>query len=293
MRTARLSARVALAVLLTLSSAAIGCASKEPSRIDRLLTAEELYERGMAQLKPHRSLLFFTTVDTDDAVATFRQIIDNFPASEYALQAELMIAQAYFDDGRFEEASVYYEDFVKSHPTHGSVPQAIYQSGMCKFNQLPNQDRDQTPTKDAAGFFELLINKFPGTPFAEKARERLEECKSKLAEHDYAVAEFYASQNDYHGALNRCSAILANYPGSSHEAEALYCVGEAHFKLDQSDLAREAFQRLVEDFPSDPKAELARGYLARLDSISDAAELDENRGFADEGLALGSYDPGY
>lgn len=293
MRRFRVIIRLGLAALLSLPLLGIGCANKEPSQIDRLLTAEELYERGQAQLEPHRSLIFFTTVDTDDAVATFQQIIDNFPASEYALQAELMIGQAYFDAGRYEEASVYYEDFVKSHPTHGSVPQAIYQSGMCKFNQLPSEDRDQTPTKDAAGFFELLINKFPGTTFADKAQERLKECKGKLAEHDYAVAEFYAKQQDYHGALNRCSAILANYPDSGHDAQALYCVGQAHFHLGQPGLARDAFQELVEDYPSDPKAELARGYLSRLDSMSDAIQDSQAYAGSDDDVALGDYDPVY
>ncbi len=292
MRRSRLPARLALALLLTVPPLVTGCANKEPAQIDRLLTAEELYERGIAQLKPHRSFIFFEAVDTDDAVATFQQIIDNFPASEYALQAELMIGQAYFDDGRYEEASVFYEDFVKTHPTHGSVPQAIYQAGMCKFNQLPTEDRDQTPTKDAAGFFELLINKFPGTPFADKGHERLKECKGRLAEHDFAVAEFYVKQNDYHGALNRCSAMLANYPDSGHEAQALYCVGEAHFQLEQPELARDAFQLLVEDYPSDPKAELARGYLSRLDSLNDALG-DEAYDTREKELARGSLDPEY
>lgn len=292
MRRSRPNLCLGLALLLGLPLLTTACSHKEPAQIDRLLTAEELYERGLALLKPHRSLIFFHTVDTDDAVATFQQIIDNFPTSEYALQAELMIGQAYYDDGRFEEASVYYQDFVKSHPTHGSVPQAIYQSGMCKFKQLPTLDRDQTPTKDAAGFFELVINKFPGSPFAEKAQERLKECKGKLAEHDYAVAEFYARQHDYHGALNRCSAILANYPESGHDAEALYCVGEAHFHLDQPELSREAFQRLVEDYPDDPKAGLARGYLGRLDSVIDA-QSDQDYEVENDGVALGSFDPAY
>ena len=259
-----------LAIVTLLFGAA--CRHNEPSKIDRLLTAEELYDLGLSQLKPHRSLLFFTTVDSTEAIATFQQIIDNFPTSEYALQAELMIAKAYFDDEKFEEASVYYDDFIQSHPTHGSVPKAIYQSGMCKFQRLPIKERDQTPTKDAAGYFELLVQKFPGTPFADKAQQRLLESKGQLAEHDYFVAEFYMKQENYHGALNRCNAILANYPGAGCDARALYCVGVAHFYLDEPEKAREAFQQLVEEYPSDAKAADARGYLTRLHSLRDFEE---------------------
>ncbi len=249
------------------------------SKIDRLLTAEELYEQGRERLKPRRGFLFFKYVDTQEAVATFQQIIDNFPTSEYALQAELMIAEAYYNDEKYDEAAVYYDDFIRSHPTHGSVPQAIYQTGMCKFKRLPIKERDQTRTKEAAGYFELLINKFPESPFSEKARQRLLECKGQLAEHDFFVAEFYMKQEDYRGALNRCNSILANYPGAGCDARALYCVGVANYHLDEPRKARDAFERLVEEHPSDSKVGSARAYLARLQSLEE--RQDELGDFGD------------
>ena len=164
--------------------------------------------------------------------------------------------------------------------------------------------RDQTPTKEAAGFFELLINKFPENPFAVKAEEKLLECKGRLAEHDYSVADFYMKRKDYHGALNRCSAILANYPGAGLDARALLCVGVANYHLGKPEAARDAFERLVAEYPSDAKAGSARGYLARLDSIQDRRhdddaypefDEDETEGYAEfnESEAIGSYDPAY
>ncbi len=293
MRRNPLPAYAGFWLLIAVAVFAGACSHKEPSKIDRLLTAEELYEFGKERLKPHRVFIFFETVDTDEAIATFQQIIDNFPSSEYSLQAELMIGQAFYDAGRYEEALIYYEDFIRAHPSHGSVPQAIYQSGMCKHNRVPVKDRDQTPTKEAAGFFELLINKFPHNPFAEKAEERLRECKWRLAEHDYAVAEFYMKREDYHGALNRCSAILANYPGAGADASALLCVGVASYHLDERERARDAFERLVEEYPSDPKADQARGYLARLDTMLDGRNDSESYGEFDEGEAAGSFGSDY
>lgn len=293
MRGNPLSACAGFCLLIALAVFAGACSHKEPSKIDRLLTAEELYELGKDHLKPHRVFVFFEAVETDNAIATFQQIIDNFPSSEYALQAELMIGEAYYDAGRYEEASVYYEDFIRAHPSHGSVPQAIYQSGMCKHKRVPIKDRDQTPTKEAAGFFELLINKFPNNPFAEKAEERLRECKGRLAEHDYAIAEFYMRQEDYHGALNRCSAILANYPGSGADASALLCVGVASYHLEEEERARDAFERLVEEYPSDPKAEQARGYLARLDTMPHGWDDSENYAEFDEGEVAGAFGSDY
>ena len=293
MRRNPLPACARLCLFIAVALLAGACSHKDPSKIDRLLTDEELYELGKERLKPHRAFILSETVDTDEAIATFQQIIDNFPSSEYALQAELMIGQAYYDAGRYEEASIYYEDFVRAHPSHGSVPQAIYQSGMCKHNQVPIKDRDQTPTKEAAGFFELLINKFPQNPFAEKAEERLRECKGRLAEHDYSVAEFYMKREDYHGALNRCSAILANYPGAGADASALLCVGVASYHLEEHERARDAFERLVEEFPSDSKAEQARGYLARLDTMLDGRDDFEDYPEFDEREVAGSYGSDY
>ena len=270
-RTIRLAGAVIFALgLATLPLA--GCrhqAGDKDKKMERLLTADELYKRGLEQLKRHRAFLFFHVVDTDDAIATFQQIVDNFPESDYALQAELQIAKAYFDAKKYEDAEARYKEFMETHPTHGSVPQAMYQAGMCKFNEIPIRERDQTKTKEAAGYFELLINKFPGTPYAEQAQACLAQCKGKLAAHDYAVAEFYLDREDYRGALNRCNTILANYPGAGWDARALYCAGVAHFHLDEPEEAREALEQLVQEYPSDTNASAAKGYLARLQSVED------------------------
>jgi outer membrane protein assembly factor BamD len=241
-------------------------------KMERLLTADELYKRGLEQLKPHRAFLFWHVVDTEDAISTFQQIVDNFPESDYALQAQLRIAKAYFDDGRYEEAEVRYKEFIETHPTHGTVPEAMYQAGLCKFSQIPIRERDQTKTKEAASYFELLINKFPDSPQAEQAQARLDECKGKLAAHDYAVAEFYLEREDYRAALNRCSTIVAHYPGAGWDARALYCVGLAHFNLNEPERAREALEQLVEEYPDDANTGAARGLLAKLQSVEDTGE---------------------
>jgi outer membrane protein assembly factor BamD len=253
-----------------------GCGHKGPQKIDRLLTADELYKQGLEQLKPHRAFLFFHVVESEEAISTFQQIVDNFPESDYAIQAELQVAQAYLDEGKYDEAESRYKEFIENHPTHGSVPQAMYQAGMCKFKKTPIKERDQTTTKDAAGYFELLINKYPDSPYAEQAQQRLRECKGKLAEHDYFVAQFYMNREDYRAALNRCSMILANYPGAGWDARALYCMWLSHYRLDEPEQAREAFENLVEQYPSDANAGAARGWLARMRSAEDGRERSEN-----------------
>ncbi len=276
----RRTIHIAGAVICALAAGALplaGCRHAGPDKkIERLLTADELYKRGLEQLKPHRAFLFWHVVDTEEAIATFQQIVDNFPESDYALQAELQIAKAYFDDGRYEEAEARYKEFIETHPTHGTVPEAMYQAGMCKFKEIPIRERDQTKTKEAAGYFELLINKFPDSPYAEQAQARLDECKGKLAAHAYAVAEFYLEREDYRAALNRCNTILANYPGAGWDARALYCVGIANMHLDEPDRARQALEQLVEEYPSDANAGTARGLLAKLPSAEDHEPSGEN-----------------
>jgi len=276
----RRTIHIAGAMICALAAGALplaGCRHAEPDKkIERLLTADELYKRGLEQLKPHRAFLFWNVVDTEEAIATFQQIVDNFPESDYALQAQLQIAKAYFDDGRHEEAEARYKEFIETHPTHGTVPEAMYQAGMCKFKEIPIRERDQTKTKEAAGYFELLINKFPDSPYAEQAQARLDECKGKLAAHDFAVAEFYLEREDYRAALNRCSTILANYPGAGWDARALYCVGIANFHLDEPERAREALEQLVEEYPSDANAGSARGLLAKLQSGEGEEPSGEN-----------------
>ena len=118
------------AIALVITTA---CSSTPPAFED-VPPAEDLYEEALDILKG-RSWLFFRTTDYVRAIEKLQSIIDNYPYSDVAVLAELKIADAYFDDRRYDEALSYYRDFADLHPQHEMVPYTILRSALCRERQ--------------------------------------------------------------------------------------------------------------------------------------------------------------
>ena len=80
--------------------------------------------------------------------------------------------------------------------------------------------------------------------------------------------DFEAGRREYErghlvAAIEILEAFERNHPGSQYIDDALFYLGKAHQENDEYLLARQAFERVVEDYPMSPHAEDARFEIAR------------------------------
>ena len=193
------------AILVTLLASLTGCAwwdgiwGKEP-RVRQ--TPEGIYQKGFEQYKKG---------DYKKAIETFTRVRDEYPLNPIALMAELGIADSYFENEQYIDAEVAYNSFVDLHPTNPNVPYAMFQLGMCHYQQMQTIDRDQTETVKARKEFERLMARFPQSKFAIMAEKNLREVKQRQAEHEFYVGEFYYRTKKYEAALKRFEGIQRDY----------------------------------------------------------------------------------
>jgi outer membrane protein assembly factor BamD len=196
---------LAAAVLVTLLASLTGCAwwdsiwGKEP-RVRQ--TPEGIYQKGFEQYKKG---------DYKKAIETFTRVRDEYPLNPVALMAELGIADSYFENEQYIDAEVAYNSFVDLHPTNPNVPYAMFQLGMCHYQQIQTIDRDQSETVKARKEFERLMARFPQSKFAIMAEKNLREVKQRQAEHEFYVGEFYYRTKKYEAALKRFEGIQRDY----------------------------------------------------------------------------------
>ena len=219
-----------------------GCASLK-GKAEGFGSPEDMYAEGVR---------LYHSVHYEEAEQVFGDLMERYPLSEYAIEGELMLADVLYADEKYDEARVYYTDFVALHPSHPKASYAMFQKGMCFFREILSADRDQTNTRKAIIAFEDLSKNFPGSPYETKATELVKFLRNRLAERELYVGKFYLKRKNYKGALARFNVILREYPDSRVVDEALFYIVKAYARLGESERAQDVLTTLRSRYPESP-----------------------------------------
>ena len=229
----------------------LGCAGKDVKTIEG--DPETLYQQGLVR---------FNKRDYPEALKRFEQLKSSFPDSPpYTTWAELKVGDCHFFRKEYVEAIAAYEDFKKIHPTHEEMPYIQYQIGMAYFNQILTLDRDQTFAKKALSSFEYLVANYPPSLFTQKAKEKIEICIKRLADHVFYIGNFYYKHENFEAASLRFQDLLEKFPKMPGEDETLYLLGKSYLELDRWEKAEIAFVKIVAEYPKSSRYKEARAIL--------------------------------
>ena len=146
------------------------------------------------------------------ALEYFEEILDRYPFSTEATLAELKAADCNYYMERYVEAFALYQQFEERHPTNEAIPYVMYQKAMTHYQRMDRVDRDPTGATEAIKLFDQLQRAFPNSPYTVEAKARIAEGREFLADHEFAVAQFYIRTDKYSQAEKRLRYLLAMYP---------------------------------------------------------------------------------
>jgi len=211
-----------------------------------------------------QGLVLFNKQMYSEALTKFQQLKSNFPDSPpFTVWAELKIGECHFLKKEYVEALAAYEEFKKVHPTHEEIMYVQYQIGMSYFNQMLTLDRDQTSAKKALSNFEYLIANYPSSLFTQKAKEKINICKKRLADHEFYVGNFYYKDSKFQAAAFRFEGLLVKFPKMPEEDKALFFLGKSYLELGQGDRGRKVLTRIINEYPKSPHYKEAKAILDR------------------------------
>src|SRR5215471_8776817 len=193
----------------------------------------------------------------DLAIQDYKALLEQYPFDPNAEEAEVDIAEAYFNAARYPEAIAAFGDFERMHPTSDNLAQIEYRRGMAYLAQHRSSDRDQLAMKNALESFRNIADRYPGTPWATRAELRIRECREELAEHDAGIAKFYLQR----GSLR---ALLTDYPETQATAQALDRFAKVYAARDEPEEANLALATLARYHPDSQLGRDAREQLKSL-----------------------------
>ncbi len=248
---------------LSCSVLALAACQSTPDAPPEIRPAEELYAEGLETLEG-RTILGVKWVDHAEAIELFQGVVDNYPYSDLSVLASLKIADAYFDEHKWDEALSYYRDFADLHPSHEKVPYAIYHAALCHERQSLGPLRDQAETRDAIGYLDKLLLHHKDSEYAAPALELWTKLRKRLARQQMGIGDFYRARGDYESAVSRYRIVLNEYPGLGYDADVLYRLGESYWQMNRKGEAERIFQAILQNYRDTNEAAKAARRVAEL-----------------------------
>jgi len=194
------------------------------------------------------------------AIGLFQKLEANYPFGNYALQAQMEIAYAYYKSGDQAQALAAVERFIKLHPNHANVDYMYYLRGLISFNDqisflnfLYEQDpteRDPKATREAFAAFKQLVDKFPNSKYAPDSLARMNYLIDAMAKYEVHVARYYFRRGAYLAAANRAQTTVSDFRASPAIEEALFIMYRSYDKLGLTDLRDDALRVLTKNYPN-------------------------------------------
>jgi outer membrane protein assembly factor BamD len=234
-----------------------GCSLRKPP------TGQDYYAQGELMFESH---------NYNNAIENYQHLIDQFPFSPYAEDAELKIALSFYQLREFPEAINALNDFQRMHPTNKDLPMASYYLAMAYYDQIRRPDQDQTNTENALNQFLVLERRFPESPFAQLAHDRIEVCRELLARNELFIGDYYYKRANFRAAESRMAELMQKYPDTPVAPEALYKLAVTLQKEGKKYSAAQAFAALKRHFPDTKYAATADQELKKLKQPIDNEE---------------------
>ena len=225
------------AVVLSLSS----CAGNKG--LDPETTAPEtLYNHALDLLLEKREYL--------KSAQAFDEIDRYYPYSRWALRAQIMEAFAYYVRRDYDEAVIVLDRFLQLYPGNSFAPYAYYLKALCYYAQISDTERDQKMTRQALDALNEVVKRFPDTPYAKDAEEKIVLARDYLAAKEVNIGLFYLKQNVHIAAMNRFMNVVQNYQTTQHVQEALYRLTETYLILGLDEEAQKSAAVLGYNYPA-------------------------------------------
>jgi outer membrane protein assembly factor BamD len=194
------------------------------------------------------------------AITLYEALEARYPFGDYAAQAQLNVAYAYYKNDDPEAALAAIDRFIKVHPRNPNVDYAYYLRGLVNYNRgigfidrfLPtdSSQRDPGNAKDSYDNFQELVQRFPQSKYVPDARLRMVALRNNLAMYEVHVADFYLRRKAYVAAVNRANYIIKEYQRTPAVPHALQIMQDAYRQLGMDELAADAERVFKLNYPN-------------------------------------------
>lgn len=229
-----------LFILMGLTVILGACAGTSDKEITVQQTLPEIYQTAYNE---------FNDENYEEASAEFLKAEAQYPASVWAADALIMAMYSQYLDGDFAGAILTADRFMRFHPGHADVAYVMYLRGMCYYRQVSDVRREPGMSAYALQEFENLIKRFPRSPYAKNAENKVIILKNYIAGKVMYSARNDMAKENWPSAISRLQQIVATAQETVMTPEAMYRLTECYTAIGLPEQAQGFADMLKLNFP--------------------------------------------
>ena len=191
----------------------------------------------------------FNDKNYEEAAAEFLKAETQYPSSPWAADALVMAAYSQYLDDDFAGALLATDRFMRFHPGHADVPYVMYLRGMCYYRQVSDVRREPGMSAYALQQFQTLAKRFPNSPYAKNAQNKILILKNYIAGKVMYSARNDMKKENWASAINRLQSVVTDAQQTVMTAEAMYRLTECYTAIGLPEQANGYAQMLTLNFP--------------------------------------------
>ena len=189
----------------------------------------------------------------------YQELINIYRGTSRADQIYYYMAKSSYGQHDYVLSSHYFRQLIKEYPRSEYGEESQFMIGYCYYLDSPNPRLDQKISQDAIDALQLFINVFPGSTRVAEANKLIDELREKLVYKSYLSGRLYYDLADFRAAVISLSNSLKEYPDSKYREELMFYLLKSKYLLGQNsidekkrerlNLALDEYYTFVDEFP--------------------------------------------
>jgi outer membrane protein assembly factor BamD len=191
--------------------------------------------------------------DYELAITELQSLLLQFPGSAIVDDAQYYLGMCRFQRGEYILSAFEFSKLIKNMPASEFVPQAQLMLAESYYELSPNYTLDQKYTKKAIEEYQAFLDFFPTNPKVQEAEAKIRELNDKLAEKEYYSAVIYEKMEYYNAALSYYENVVETYHDTQYAPMALYNRINLLRARDRNREALQEITKFLQRYPSDER----------------------------------------
>lgn len=186
--------------------------------------------------------------DYETAQRTIQMFFEQYPHDQDISSFKLMLADLFFEEGKYEAAFDGYNAFKEYYPADKRVEYASYKAAHAKFNVANHVNCDSAPIEAALALCKDYTNHSEYQQYRQQMADLERTCQRNLLDKEFYIAKSYLDQNRLASARHRLNTIAEQFDLGAGGKDQLFFY---QLQLAKRENDSEAVARLLDDLHED------------------------------------------